>query len=241
MFKRFVLVFIGLTMISAAVSAADITFPALTGRVVDNAHILDPAVIQQLDNQIGAHEQESSDQIVVVTVPDLHDLPIEEFGYKLGRAWAIGQKKKNNGVLLIIAPKEHRARIEVGYGLEGVLTDAASSVIINRLITPEFKKGDYNKGVMQGVQGIIDTIRGENVNDLPQQSGDDISTHKIILLMVFFLFLLWLRHRGSGVLPFLGGWTIGSSGIGGSDDDDDGPSFSGGGGSFGGGGSSGSW
>jgi uncharacterized protein len=240
MFRRLSFALIFLLTISAA-NAADIRFPELTGRVVDNAHIIDANVAQQIDSQIAAHEQKTSDQIVVVTIPDLNDVAIEDYGYRLGRAWGIGQKGKNNGVLLIVAPKEHRVRIEVGYGLEGVLTDAASSVIINRIITPAFKHGDFSGGIQQGVTAIIDTIGGTNVNDLkPKDGNQGDNTHLLILLFVFIVFLHWML-RGRGVIgPFAAGWFLGS-GLGGNDDDDSGGGFSGGGGSFGGGGSSGSW
>lgn len=140
---------------------AALNFPALTGRVVDNAQMIDPAVRAQLTQQLQALEQTSGDQIVVVTVPDLQGVPIEDFGYQLGRAWGIGQKGKDNGALLIVARDEHKIRIEVGYGLEGMLTDAQSWVIINQVIAPAFKAGNYSKGISDGVAAMLQVVGGD--------------------------------------------------------------------------------
>ncbi len=136
-----------------------IEFPKLTGRVVDNAQILSPKTKQTLNTMLKNFEQNTSNQIVVVTLKSLQGNSIENYGYQLGRHWGIGQKGKNNGVLLIVAPKERKVRIEVGYGLEGTLTDAKSFLIINDIIIPYFKKGDYDTGVLKGVQAIMDTIK----------------------------------------------------------------------------------
>src|SRR5689334_16592367 len=112
----------------AAPALAAPTFPPLTGRVVDDAHVLDDATTTQLTAKLEDLEQRTGRQLVVVTLPSLQGYEIEDYGYQLGRAWGIGQKKLNNGVLFIIAPNEHATRIEVGYGLEPILTDALSSV-----------------------------------------------------------------------------------------------------------------
>src|SRR5476651_1135784 len=122
-------------------------FPALTGRVVDDANILSGETKADLTGKLAALEQKTSRQLVVVTIPSLGGYEISDYGYQLGRAWGIGQKKLNNGVLLIIAPTEHKARIEVGYGLEPILTDALSSVILQSTVLPKFRSGDYNAGV----------------------------------------------------------------------------------------------
>ena len=139
---------------------AEPNFPKLTGRVVDGANILSAETKQSLENMLANLETNSSNQLVVVTLKSLQGYDIADFGYRLGRAWGIGQKKKNNGVLLIVAPNERKVRIEVGYGLEGILTDAISSVIIQNRIIPYFKKGDFDKGVLEGVKAIIGTIKG---------------------------------------------------------------------------------
>src|ERR1700742_1165192 len=133
-------------------------FPALTGRVVDDANILSATTRADLDSKLAALERKTSRQLVVVTIPSLQGYEISDFGYQLGRAWGIGQAKLNNGVLLIVAPTEHKVRIEVGYGLEPIVTDALSSVIIQTEILPDFRKGDYNGGVEQGVAALIQQL-----------------------------------------------------------------------------------
>src|SRR5579863_6038687 len=113
------------------------SFPALTGRVVDGAHILSDQTKSDLDQKLAGLESRTSRQLVVVTLPSLQGYEISDYGYQLGRAWGIGQAKLNNGVIFIIAPKEHRARIEVGYGLEPILTDALSEVILQSVVLPK--------------------------------------------------------------------------------------------------------
>src|SRR5579872_1422534 len=134
------------------------TFPALTGRVVDDAHILSDATKTDLNQKLAGLEQKTSRQLVVVTVPSLQGYEISDYGYQLGRAWGIGQAKLNNGILLIVAPTEHKVRIEVGYGLEPILTDALSEIIIQNAILPSFRKGDFNGGVEQGADALIEQL-----------------------------------------------------------------------------------
>src|SRR3569833_3848371 len=134
------------------------TFPALSGRVVDDAHILSDATKSDLDQKLAGLEQKTSRQLVVVTIPSLQGYEISDYGYQLGRAWGIGQAKLNNGILLIVAPKERRVRIEVGYGLEPIMTDAFSSVIIQTQILPKFRAGDFNGGVEAGADALIQQL-----------------------------------------------------------------------------------
>src|SRR5580704_5169231 len=134
------------------------SFPALTGRVVDGANILSDATKADLTDKLAALEQKTSRQLVVVTVPSLQGYEISDYGYQLGRAWGIGQKKLNNGVLFIVAPTEHKTRIEVGYGLEPVLTDALSEIIIQNAVLPSFRKGDFNGGVEAGADAVIQQL-----------------------------------------------------------------------------------
>ena len=134
---------------------------ALTGRVVDQAGILSPAVKAELETALAAHENNTTDQVVVVTLESLNGANIEEYSLELGRRWGIGQKGKDNGALLVVAPNDKQIRIEVGYGLEGILTDALSSNIINYYIIPEFKKGDIQNGIKIGVQKIIALLEGD--------------------------------------------------------------------------------
>jgi len=149
-----------LTLVSTAVLAAP-QFPPLTGRVVDDAGILSPQFKNEIGAQLAAHEQATSNQVVVVTLKSLQGYDIADFGVQLGRHWAIGQKGKNNGVLLIIAPNDRKLRIEVGYGLEGALTDAESRSIIERVIKPFLRQNDYEQAIRGGVGAIIAAIQGE--------------------------------------------------------------------------------
>lgn len=130
-----------LLLVRGEAMAAEPTFPALSGRVVDAAGILKPDETAALDAQLKAYEEKTSDQVVVATVPNLQGLTIEDYGNRLFRSWAIGQAKTNNGALLLVAPNDRKVRIEVGYGLEGALTDALSKVIITTSIAPRFKTG----------------------------------------------------------------------------------------------------
>lgn len=226
---------ISLTAFSAVLS--------LTGRVVDDASLLNDAQRERLDALLAAHEKATSNQIVVVTVKSLNNKPIEDFGYQLGREWGLGQKEKNNGVLLIVAPNEREVRIEVGYGLEGTLTDAQSKLIIERLIIPQFKKGDIPEGIMQGVQGIIDVLGGQLQPPAPESDEDAPFVPYVIIGIIIIIFIISriARRRGGPRMggfsgPFFGGGFGGRSSGGSSRG-----GFSGGGGSFGGGGASGRW
>lgn len=140
---------------------ADGSLPKLTARVVDNAHILSSQTKQNLELILQNEEHNSSNQIVVATVASLGGYEIEEFSISLARKWALGQKDKNNGVLLLIAPNERKVRIEVGYGLEGALSDKISHEIIEYTMLPYFKNGDFDTGVVKGVNNIISAIKGE--------------------------------------------------------------------------------
>ncbi|MBV8972528.1 MAG: TPM domain-containing protein, partial [Sphingomonadaceae bacterium] len=125
------------------------------GRVVDAAHVLPPAMVADLTAKLAALETATGTQLVVATIPALGDEPIEDYGYRLGRAWGIGQKGRNTGAILIVAPNDRKVRIEVGYGLEPVLTDALTSVIIQEKILPAFKAGDLPGGIAVGTDALI--------------------------------------------------------------------------------------
>ena len=247
-----------LLILASTALAATPKFPTLTGRVVDNAGILSASTQSQLTDMLAAHEHATGQQIVVVTLPSLQGYTIEDYGYQLGRYWGIGQKGKNTGAMLIVAPKEHKVRIEVGYGLEGTLTDAASRTIIESDILPAFKRSDYNAGVMAGTKSILNVLGGNSPETgqpapsnpaVPYQPPQAV---QIAIILGFFLFPLLVfsvivfamiasvgnrgRYRGSD------GWYSGSGGGGfGGGSSGGGGGFSGGGGSFGGGGASGSW
>jgi uncharacterized protein len=247
---RVLLFFVALCVASAPAPAAP-EFPALTGRVVDSAGLLSPDEEQQLTAELKALEDRSSDQVVVVTLPSLQGYTIEDFGYQLGRHWGIGTGELDNGVLLIIAPNERKVRIEVGYGLEPILTDALSKIIIENAILPRFRAGDLAGGIKNGVRDITLSLTGDaaevEARARARHDADKpaIDWFTILLYIAIFLLILYLTRNDVYVVPSSsggrrnrsgwgtgGGWSGGGGGGGG---------FSGGGGSFGGGGASGSW
>lgn len=150
------LLFVALLVATPALAQ---TYPRLSGRVVDAAELLTPAQEAELIRKLEALQRASSRQLVVATIPDLEGRTIEEYGVGLGRAWGIGQRQANNGVVLIVAPNQKKVRIEVGYGLEGILTDALSSRIIRERITPRFRANDYAGGINAGADAIIEQLR----------------------------------------------------------------------------------
>lgn len=232
---------VGLLLACATVALAALVFPPLTGRVVDTAHLIDTQTAAQLAHMLEAHEQATGEQLVVVTLPNLQGTSIEDYGYQLGRFWGVGQKGKDNGALLIVARDDHKVRIEVGYGLEERLTDAQSSVIINQVITPAFKAGNFAGGISQGAQAIIQVLGGNPLAEPAANNGSGNRVQNLVYLALFLIFIFinmqWGRGRGGGGGGFIGG--MGGFGAGGSRSG--GGGFSGGGGSFGGGGASGSW
>ncbi len=244
-----------LLALAMAAPAAAQTFPALTGQVMDEAGILPPEVESQLTAKLAALEQQSQRQLVVVTVPSLQGYEISDYGYRLGRQWGIGTKERNDGAMLLVAPNERKVRIEVGYGLEPVLTDGMSFLIINNAILPRFKAGDLPGGIVAGTDAIVQqlTLPAEEARQLAaradkqQQDRDEGFPFGLILwLAIFFFFFVLPMIRGvrggrayrggAPVILFPGGFGGGRSGGG-----FGGGGFSGGGGSFGGGGASGSW
>ena len=155
---RFTLLFLLLWPLAAL---AQPTYPPLTGRIVDGANLLSPDARERIEQKLKAHEDKTSDQLVVATVPSLQGVTIEDFANGLFRAWKLGQAKTNNGVLLLVAPNERKVRIEVGYGLEGALTDALSNVIITTAITPKFRSGDFSGGIEAGADAILAILAGD--------------------------------------------------------------------------------
>lgn len=250
------------------------TFPKLTGRVVDGANLLDPAQETALTAKLEALEKQSTRQLVVVTLPDLQGYEIEEYGYQLGRKWGIGQAadgdaEKDNGALLIVAPNERKVRIEVGYGLEGILTDALTSVIIQQDILPRFRDNDYPGGIGAGADAIVTQLTLPDdearafASEVEQEArsrkgGGGIGVFLFWGAIILFFFIIpalssagkGRRHGRSGVGDVVTwGLLLGSAlnnGRGGGGGFGDGGGFGGGGfggggGSFGGGGSSGGW
>jgi uncharacterized protein len=232
------------------------TFPPLTGRIVDQAAILDSASKARLESKLAGLEGKTQTQLVVVTLSSLQGYDIADYGYQLGRAWGIGQKGKNNGALLIVAPTDRKVRIEVGYGLEGELTDAVTRLIIANSILPRFRTGDFAGGIERGVQDIVQVLSGDSedfkrrATDGGRRASNSESvgsfTLVIVILLAWWVFSRMFRRRNPvrrragwwGPPVIGGGWSGGGWSSGGSSG---GGGFSGGGGSFGGGGSSGSW
>jgi uncharacterized protein len=243
---------------AAAPGAAGPQFPELSGRVVDDAHVLSPQVQSDLTARLAALEQNTSRQLVVVTLPSLGGYEIEDYGNQLLRHWQIGQKGLNNGALFIVVPSEHKVRIEVGYGLEPLLTDALSSVILQKAVIPKFRTGDIQGGVVDGTNALIQQL-GLDRSTAEAQAAAAASApvmhhHRsplaglIPLIIIFFVFSSIFRGRRGGgmgwILPLMflgggrgGGWGGGDGGGWGGG----GGGFSGGGGSGGGGGASGGW
>ena len=237
----------------AVVQAAEPQFPPLTGRVNDRAGLLSERDERELEAALARFEAETTNQIVVVTLESLQGLPIEDYGYQLGRHWGIGQKGKDNGALLIVAPEEREVRIEVGYGLEGELTDAQSRTIIETRILPRFRRGDFAAGIKAGAAAMIETLGGSYDPALPgvevpeserAPSPFPLAIALPIIMMIILNRLFSRRERRGpyrrygGPLIVPGGWGGGHGHSGGGGQ---GGGFSGGGGSFGGGGASGRW
>jgi uncharacterized protein len=238
-------------LLCASVALAAITFPPLTGRVVDQANVISAAEREKLTARLADLEEKSGIQIVVATVSSLQDQDIEPYANELFRTWKLGQQTKNNGVLLLVAPKEHRVRIEVGYGLEGTLTDALSRIIIANAMAPRFKVGDFDGGIRHGVDDIITvlTTDAEEWEKKPSLRLDAqpipewmkwLMTAALIAFLTAFIISPGFRWLALNILlnillnpgPVRGGFGGGGFGGGG---------FGGGGGSSGGGGASGSW
>lgn len=158
--KRFFYTLLSSLLLQTLLFAAP-TFPELTGRVVDDAKILNSSQKQTLTKLLKEEEKNSSNQIVIVTLESLNGYDIADYGYQLGRHWGIGQKDKNNGVLLIVSMAEKKLRIEVGYGLEGALTDKISHEIIEYIIKPNFRSGNFYTGILKGTKAIIASVKGE--------------------------------------------------------------------------------
>jgi uncharacterized protein len=242
------------------IASAAPNYPELTGRVTDQAGLLSASDKADIESELAAIEQTSTDQIAIVTVNSLDGYSIEDYGIGLARKWGIGQKGKDNGILLIVAPNDRKVRIEVGRRLEPFMTDTMSALIIQNAILPKFRRGDYAGGIKDGVRDIKTVLLGDPEEVKRRAAGgrtpqDDPTV--MIHLLVFFLivaFIMWINYRNAramgagmpgnprrrgGVIFIPGG--SGSWGGGWSDGGGGGGGWSGGGGDFGGGGASGSW
>jgi uncharacterized protein len=253
----------------ATAANAEPKFPPLTGRIVDEANLLSPEDKRALEADLKALEQKSTDQLVVYTTRSLQGYEIEDIGYRVGRFWQIGQKGKDNGVILIVAPTERKVRIEVGRGLEPQLTDALSRLIIENAIMPAFRRGDFPGGIKAGVRDIRDVLLGDaeavkerarTAKGRPSSGGGSMALTILVIFIVLAMSLVWMQsmqtahpsrvsrdqrlaRRRSDRYGSAWGSGAGSWGgwSGGGGSDSGGGGFSGGGGDFGGGGASGSW
>ncbi len=259
---RNILLFLALLASFIATPSLAQSFPALTGRVVDTANLLDPAQEQALTAKLAALETQTQRQFVVTTIPDLGDYDIADYGYRLGRAWKLGGKERDDGLLLIVAPNSRKVRFEVAYGLEGVMTDATSNDIIQRDILPRFRSNDFPGGINAGVDRAIAQLKltpeeaakvaAATKKQSRQSQGPDIGTILFLLFLFFFVILPVMRsfrggrrYEGANVPVIIWGgdndWGGGGGSSWGSGGGGFGGGFSGGGGSFGGGGASGGW
>ncbi len=218
--------------------AVALDVPPATGYVVDRAGILSPGTRLKLEQFLENFEKSDSTQLAVLTILSLEGESLEGYAIKVAESWGIGQKGKDNGALLLVAKTERKVRIEVGYGLEGRLTDLLAGRIIDYEITPRFKEGDFDGGVVAGVASMAEAVRGEY-----QGTGRTGRKKKDnpwgILALLFFLGPGLMLLGGSANHRRRGGFWIGGPPFGGGGS---GGGFGGfGGGGFGGGGSSGSW
>jgi uncharacterized protein len=244
-----------LVLVCICIAGLAATYPPLTGRIVDQANVIPAPTRAALEAKLADLESKSGIQLVVATVNSLQGEEIEPYANELFRTWKLGEKTKNNGVLLLVAPNEHRVRIEVGYGLEGTLTDALSKVIITNAIAPRFKTGDFGDGISRGADDIItvlttDSSEWQKRPALRVDHDEKTDAADWILLAALFGFMMlltvspefrwWFFNLAANILLSSGG-PRGGMGSRGGGFGGGGGGFSGGGGSSGGGGASGSW
>jgi uncharacterized protein len=240
-------VFLSLSCLAAPWAFA-LDVPPLSGRVNDYADVLNPSQEATLEDLLKGSENKTSSQVVLLTIKALQGEVLEDYSLKVVEKWKIGQEEFDNGLLVLVTMKERKIRVEVGYGLEHIITDAKSSYIIRKLMVPYFKKGDYYGGINKGlmaVSGLISKefeITPEQLAKFKKEGKSRKGTHLPFGLIVFVIIIVLSFIRGgtrrgyrSGGIFWGGGFGSGGGGFG------SGGGFSGGGGSFGGGGSSGGW
>ncbi|HEY2986165.1 MAG TPA: YgcG family protein [Candidatus Binatia bacterium] len=238
-------------LFTVAVSFA-LEVPPLRGRVNDYANLMPPARGQALEQRLEEFENQTGHQLAVLTIPSLQGEDIEGFGIRVAENWKIGKKKFDNGAILIISKDDRKLRIEVGYGLEGVLPDAIANRIIQDIIVPRFRNGDFPGGIEAGVDAMMKGTSGEPLPETARKRKSAAGSYVPLIIPLLFFGILILSMMGRG--QQMNGWSsrgrrryygpggffpggFGGGGFGGSG----GGGFSGGGGGFGGGGASGSW
>ena len=251
-YRSFLLDFLLVLITFSSAFALDV--PALRGRVNDYAGVMTQSQAQTLEAQLAQFEQDTGHQVAVLTIPTLEDEAIEDFGIRVAENWKIGKKGFDNGVILLVAVKDRKLRLEVGYGLEGVLPDAIAKRIISDYIVPRFRAQDYAGGIIAGVDAVLKVIKNEPLPESARKENSNPGSewNSLVMLALTFGVLglmafasaggrrrnqIW-STRGRRYPPtYWGGGGFGGGGFGGGG----GGGFSGGGGSFGGGGASGSW
>jgi uncharacterized protein len=243
---RLLLLFV---LLFALPASARTEVPKLVTPVTDTAALLSPAAAQELEASLLSYQKQTGHQFAFLSVPSLDGTTIEDFGQEVGKAWRLGDEKRDDGLMLLVSKNDRAVRVEVGYGLGGVVTDALSSRIIRQTIVPAFRAGDFDVGVRQGFEQLMRAAQGEALaEEKPQRHS---APWWIRLLPIFLMLLVFLlrsgsgpwgggRYRSMGGFPLggfggggFGGRSFGGGGFGGG--------FSGGGGGFGGGGASGRW
>ena len=244
-FKPYVIFLFLLLLLMPGVLLA-LEVPPLKARVNDYAGLLASSTVAQLEGSLKAFEADQSTQIVVLTIPSLEGDSLEAFSIRVAEAWKIGQKGLDNGAILLIARNDRKLRIEVGYGLEGTLTDLTSGRIIRNIITPRFKEGNFDQGVIDGVSAMMATVKGE-FSAADHKSGNTsggFTNSAAFVYMIFigiFIVSRMLRRKGFTGSSRRSSRYIGGGGSGGSSGGFGGGFGGGGGGGFGGGGASGGW
>lgn len=226
-FFLFCSLFVQVLLSHAAATASGI--PPLQARVNDTAGMISPQVAEKLEATLADFEKNESTQVVILTVPSLEGVSIEDFSISVVEAWKIGQKGYDNGVLLLVSRDDRKVRIEVGYGLEGRLTDLLAGRIVADEIAPEFREGRFDAGFERGVQSILLAVQGEYEAKRPPEETGGVPSVVLFLLVILLLYFIGQIPRDGGPFVYGGGGGFGGGG------------FSGGGGRFGGGGASGSW
>ena len=221
-----------LALLALAAPASAQTFPKLTGRVVDQAHLLTAAQVADITTKSEALEAQSGRQFVVATVNSLEGYPIEDYAYRLGRAWGIGQKDKDDGVILLVAPNERKVWIATGYGAGGFMTDAMSGIIIRENVLPHFKQNppDYGGGIEAGADAIIKQMslppdqaqknlaEAQQAQQQRQQSGGNPLPVIFWIMVIGFVILSHFRRAagrryrsrrgGGGISPWVVLWGL---------------------------------
>jgi uncharacterized protein len=204
--RRVVALLAVISVVLSVATATALEVPYLEGRINDQANLLDDSVESRLEERLLLLEQETGAQVAVLTIPSLEGDPLEDFSLRVVETWKLGRSDADNGVLILIARDDRRMRIEVGYGLEGALTDAQSGRIIDRLMAPRFRQGDFSGGVEAAVEAVSSAIRGEPV-ELPDAPARSAGTNPaaLIFLLIFGLPFVSAALSSRGAM----GWVLG--------------------------------